>query len=47
MPPLFGDELDGAVKWKTASSLPTSHGQTVRLRFVFKDADLFALRFAE
>ena len=47
MAPLFGDELDGAVKWKTASTLPNLDGQPVRLRFVLKDADLFALRFAE
>lgn len=47
MAPLFGDELDGVVRWKTGATLPALNGQPVRLRFVFKDADVFALRFAE
>lgn len=38
--PLFGDELDAA--WPADFS--TLKGQTIRLRFVLKDADLFALR---
>lgn len=46
MAPLFGDELDGGVCWKGGSDLTALIGQPVRLRFVMKDADLFALRFS-
>jgi hypothetical protein len=42
---LYGDELDAAVSWK-GGELATLAGQPVRLRFVLKDADLFALRSA-
>ena len=47
MPPLFGDELDATVRWKNRSDLSALQGRTVRLHFLLKDADLFALRFAE
>ena len=47
MPPLFGDELDARVKWKSSTSLPDLNGKPIRLRFVLKDADIFALRFAD
>ncbi len=47
MAPLFGDELDGIVRWKAGATLPTLNGKPVRLRFVLKDADVFALRFAK
>ncbi len=47
MPPLFGDELDATAKWKQGSSLAALKGQTVRMRVRLKDADLFALRFAD
>lgn len=47
MPPLFGDELDATVRWKKGSDLAALKGQTVRLRIRLKDADLFALRFAD
>mgnify|MGYP003730968769 CR=1 FL=1 len=46
MAPLFGDEVDGGVMWKKGSDLSALRGKPVRLRFVMKDADLFALRFA-
>ena len=46
MDPLFGDELDGGVTWKGGSDLTPLIGHPVRLRFVLKDADLFALRFS-
>ena len=42
---LFGDELDAVVKWRGGSDLGRLVGKPVRLRFVLKDADLFALRF--
>jgi hypothetical protein len=47
MPPLFGDELDARVKWKSSASLPDLNGKPIRLRFVLKDADIFALRFVD
>jgi hypothetical protein len=47
MSPLFGDELDANVRWKSAAALPARNGKSIRLRFVLKDADVFALRFAD
>ena len=44
---LFGDELDAAVTWRGRSDLGRLAGKPVRLRFVLKDADLFALRFGD
>ena len=45
MPPLFGDELDATATWNKGSDLSQLAGKPVQLRFVLKDADLFALRF--
>ena len=42
---LFGDELDADVKWKSGNDLSGMIGKPVRLRFVLKEADLFALKF--
>ena len=47
MPELFGDEFAATVKWKAGSDLTALRGQTVRLRVQLKDADLYALRFAD
>jgi hypothetical protein len=47
MSPLFGDELEASVRWKSDGALPSLEGKPIRLRFVLKDADIFALRFAE
>ncbi|MBM4003795.1 MAG: hypothetical protein FJ295_10980 [Planctomycetes bacterium] len=47
MTPLFGDELDAAIKWGDSGDLSRLIGRPVRLRFVLKDADLFSLRFAD
>jgi hypothetical protein len=44
MKPLFGDELDAVVRWKSGSDLSSLVGKPLRFRFVLKDADLFALR---
>jgi hypothetical protein len=46
MAPLFGDELEAVAKWKAGDDLSAIAGKPVRLRFVLRDADLFALRFA-
>ena len=43
---VIGNEIDRTVRWKSGSDVNTLAGKTVRLRFVMKDADLFALRFA-
>ena len=44
-PPIFGDSVERAVVWVNGSSLAGLQGRTVRLKFVLKDADLYALRF--
>ncbi len=46
MPPLYGDELDATVAWKSAD-VSSLAGKPVRLRFVLKDADVYALHFAD
>ena len=46
MPPLFGDELDAVVCWKSGNDLSNLIGKPVRFRFLLKDADLYALRTA-
>ena len=40
------EAIDRAVRWKSGSDVTSLAGKVVRLRFVMKDADLFALRFA-
>ena len=44
MDPLYGDELDAVVTWKSGSDLSPWTGKPVRFRFVMKDADLYAIR---
>lgn len=43
----IGNEIERAVRWKSGSDVSALAGEPVRLRFVMKDADLFAIRFAE
>ena len=43
---LAGDEIARTVTWKTVSDLSQISGQPVRLRFVIKDADLYAFQFS-
>jgi hypothetical protein len=45
-PVLVGDSIERRVKWVTVPDVSGLRGQAVRLRFVMKDADLFALRVA-
>ncbi len=45
MAPWYGDALDAAMTWNGGGDLSRLAGQPVRLRFVLKDADLFALQF--
>ena len=44
---IYGDEIERAVTWKRRRDLRSLAGQPVRLRFILKDADLYALRFLE
>jgi hypothetical protein len=44
---VIGNEIDRAVRWKSGSDLSQLAGKTVRLRFVMKDADLYASQFAK
>ena len=46
-PDLFGDEIEGTVRWKSGSDVGVCAGQPVRLRFTISDADLYAFRFRE
>jgi hypothetical protein len=42
---LIGNEIERAVVWRSRVDVSELIGRPVRLRFVMKDADLFALRF--
>lgn len=42
---VFGDEIDRVVTWKGKPGVGQLAGKPVRLRFVLRDADLFAFRF--
>lgn len=47
---VVGDDLERVVTWSGSGptgDLSTRRGETVRLRFVMKDADLYALQFRE
>jgi hypothetical protein len=44
-PPIFGDTVGRVVTWKNSGDVSALAGQPVRLRFVLRDADLFAFQF--
>ncbi|MBI1313099.1 hypothetical protein GC176_17555 [bacterium] len=44
---LFGDSVDRVVTWKNGSDVSGLSGKPIRLRFKLRDADVYALRFAE
>ena len=44
-PPVFGDEIERPVTWKGGSDVSSLAGKPVRLRFVLKDADVYAFQF--
>ena len=47
-PEIYGDEFAHVVSWENGGeNLAELTGQTVRLRFVMEDADLFSIRFRE
>lgn len=43
----IGNEIERPVRWKNGASVKSLAGKPVRIRFVMKDADLFAVRFAD
>lgn len=43
---LFGDELLRTVSWTNGPDVSGLAGQSIRLRFVLRDADLYSFRFA-
>ncbi|PYV14840.1 MAG: hypothetical protein DMG07_11020 [Acidobacteria bacterium] len=45
IPEIFGDAMDYVVPLRAASRLGDLAGRPVRLRFVMRDADLYAIRF--
>lgn len=46
-PSLFGNSTEYTVEWKSKARLSDIAGKPVRLRFVLKDADLYAFRFGK
>ncbi len=46
-PPVFGDSIARTVEWENGSDVNRLAGQTVRLRFVLRDADLYAFQFGK
>ena len=42
---LYGDKLDGPIRWKGDADLSSLPGRTIRMRIVLSDADLYAFRF--
>ncbi len=43
----FGDDLDRIVAWTGGPEVSRLAGETVRLPFLIKDADLFAVQFRD
>lgn len=44
--PTFGDAIERTVHWKSGRDVGAWAGKPVRLRFVLRDADLYAVQFA-
>lgn len=44
---IIGDHIERTVGWSGGDHVGTLAGQTVRLRFVLKDADLYSLQFCQ
>ena len=44
---MYGDTLQRTVPWKSGGNVSQLAGKPVRLRFVLKDADLYAIQFRE
>ena len=44
-PPIFGDAIERAVSWRNGREVRAIAGKPVRLRFVLRDADVYAFQF--
>jgi len=44
---IFGDATDRQVKWKAKGDLKSLAGKPIRLRFVLREADIYAFRFSD
>jgi len=44
-PEFIGDEIEHIVQWKNGNDVGQLAGKPIRLRFVMKEADLYAIRF--
>jgi hypothetical protein len=43
--PIFGNEIEGVVKWKGGSDVSVLAGRAIRMRIAMSDADLYSFRF--
>jgi len=46
-PEIIGDEIERTIRWKNGADVGKLAGRPVRLRFVMREADLFAFKFGE
>ena len=46
-PEIIGDRIEDMVSWKASADLSELAGKPLRLRFVLRDADLYAIQFRE
>jgi hypothetical protein len=44
---IVGDSIERPVEWKGGCDISALAGKPIRLRFVMKDADLYAIKFSE
>ncbi len=44
-PEIYGDRIRQVVGWKQGSDVSILAGKPIRLRFIMKDADLYAIQF--
>ena len=44
-PDMLGDSVDRVIRWKGKSDVSHMAGKPIRLRFVLKDADVYAFQF--
>ena len=42
---IYGDQIDRVVRWKGKSDVSQVANRPIRLHFVMKDADLYAVQF--
>ncbi|TMV43844.1 hypothetical protein FE783_34330 [Paenibacillus mesophilus] len=45
METLYGDELEGVVRWRNGEDVSALAGKPVRIRFLLSDADIYSLQF--